>query len=167
MRDSSHCTKDIRNLLRAYNLLVATRDDERAIVGRVSRAWLQSEREDWLKLSSISPGVYSTVRGREILCDALMPDFDANSENIYLPPLLSQLTGCEKLVNSNSLAKLEPCIAADVLLGVMLLGVQHYGNRRCGSSRLEHDVIIAAMVRDTIGLIDRYSAVLPLSLIHI
>ena len=161
MRESSHCTKDIRNLLRAYNLLVATRDDERAIVGRVSRAWLQSEREDWIKLSSITPGVYSTVRGREILCDALMPDFDANSENVHLPPLLNQLEGCDKLVNSNCLAKLESSIAADVLLGVMLLGVQHYGNRRCGSSRLEHDLIIAAMVRDTIGLIDRYSAVLP------
>jgi len=43
----------------------------------------------------------------------------------------------------------------------MLLGVKRFGNRRCGSTTLEHDVIIAAMIRDTIGLTDRYSAVLP------
>ena len=156
-----YCTKDIRNLLRAYNLLVATRDDERAIVGRVSRNWLQSEREDWLQLCDISPGVLATVRGREIICEALMPDLDANPESIDLEPLLEQLPVSDKLINSNSLAKLEPAIAAEVLLGVMLLGVQRFGNRRCGSSVLEHDVIIAAMIRDTIGLIDRYSAVLP------
>jgi len=160
-RGMSHCTKDIRNLLRAYNLLVATRDDERAIVGTVSRRWLQSEREDWLQLSDISPGVLETVRGREIICEALMPDLDANAESIDLEPLLEQLPVSDKLINSNSLAKLEPAIAAEVLLGVMLLGVQRFGNRRCGSATLEHDVIVAAMIRDTIGLTDRYSAVLP------
>jgi len=156
-----YCTKDIRNLLRAYNLLVATRDDERAIVGPVSRNWLQSEREDWLQLSEISPGVLQTVRGREIICEALMPDLDANPESVDLAPLMEQLPISDKLINSNSLAKLEPSIAAEVLLGVMLLGVQRFGNRRCGSARLDHDVIIAAMIRDTIGLTDRYSAVLP------
>lgn len=156
-----YCTKDIRNLLRAYNLLVATRDDERTIVGRVSREWLQSEREDWVQLSDITPGVFATVRGREIICEALRPDLDANPESVNLEPLLNQLPFSDKLINSNSLSKLEPSIAAEVLLGVMLLGVQRFGNRRSGSSRLEHDVIIAAMIRDTIGLPDRYSAVLP------
>jgi len=156
-----YCTKDIRNLLRAYNLLVATRDDERAIVGRVSREWLQSEREDWLQLSDITPGVFKTVRGREILCEALMPDLDSNPESVDIEPLIAQLPFSDKLINSNSLAKLEPAIAAEVLLGVMLLGVQHFGNRRSGSSRLDNDVIVAAMIRDTIGLTDRYSAVLP------
>jgi len=160
-RAMPYCTKEIRNLLRAYNLLVATRDDERAIVGRVSRNWLQSEREDWLQLSDISPGVLQTVRGREIICEALMPDLDANPESVDLAPLMEQLPISDKLINSNSLAKLEPSIAAEVLLGVMLLGVQRFGNRRCGSARLDHDVIIAAMIRDTIGLTDRYSAVLP------
>jgi len=160
-RAMPYCTKDIRKLLRAYNLLVATRDDERTIVGRVSRNWLQSEREDWLQLSDISPGVLETVRGREIICESLMPDLDANPETIDLEPLLEQLPVSDKLINSNSLAKLEPAIAAEVLLGVMLLGVQRFGNRRCGSATLENDVIIAAMIRDTIGLIDRYSAVLP------
>ena len=160
-RAMPYCTKDIRNLLRAYNLLVATRDDERAIVGRISRRWLQSEREDWLQLSDISRGVLETVRGREIICEALMPDLDANPESIDLEPLMDQLPVSDKLINSNSLAKLEPAIAAEVLLGVMLLGVKRFGNRRCGSATLEHDVIIAAMIRDTIGLTDRYSAVLP------
>jgi len=83
--DQNLCTKHIRNLLRAYNLLVATRDDERAIVGRVSRNWLQSEREDWLRLSDIPTGVFSTVRGREILCEALMPDLDVNPETANNP----------------------------------------------------------------------------------
>ena len=160
-RAMPYCTKDIRNLLRAYNLLVATRDDERAIVGRISRRWLQSEREDWVQLSDISRGVLETVRGREIICEALMPDLDANPESIDLEPLMDQLPVSDKLINSNSLAKLEPAIAAEVLLGVMLLGVKRFGNRRCGSATLEHDVIIAAMIRDTIGLTDRYSAVLP------
>ena len=160
-RAMPYCTKDIRNLLRAYNLLVATRDDERAIVGRISRRWLQSEREDWLQLSDISRGVLETVRGREIICEALMPDLDANPESIDLEPLMDQLPVSDKLINSNSLAKLEPAIAAEVLLGVMLLGAERFGNRRCGSATLEHDVIIAAMIRDTIGLTDRYSAVLP------
>lgn len=155
------CTKHIRNLLRAYNLLVATRDDERAIVGRVSRNWLQSEREDWLRLSDIPTGVFSTVRGREILCEALMPDLDVNPETANIEPLLQQLPFSDKLINSNSIAKLEPSIAAEVLLGVMLLGVQHFGNRRCGSVRLDHNLIVAAMIRDTIGLTDQYSAVLP------
>ncbi len=161
MSDSPHCTRDIRNLLRAYNLLVATRDDERAIVGRVSRDWLQSEREDWLQLSAINPSVFSTVRGREIICDALLPDLDANPELVDLAPLLSQLPNSEKLINSNSLAKLEPSIAAEILLGVMLVGVQRYGNRRCGCKGLTNDVVAAAMIRDTIGLTDKYSAVLP------
>ncbi len=155
------CTKDIRNLLRAYNLLVATRDDERAIIGKVSRHWLQSEREDWLRLCDINPGVFRTVRGREVLCEALRPDHDSNPESIDIEPLLDQLVFSDKLINSNGLAKLEPAIAAEVLLGVMLMGVQRYGNRRCGSARLSHDVIVAAMIRDTIGLTDRYSAVLP------
>ena len=155
------CTKDIRNLLRAYNLLVATRDDERAIVGKISRNWLQSEREDWLHLSDINPGVFETVRGREILCEALRPDLDANPESVSIEPLLAQIPSSDKLINSNSLAKLEPSIAAEVLLGVMLQGVQRFGNRRCGSARLDHDLIIAAMIRDTVGLTDRYSAVLP------
>ena len=156
-----YCTKDIRNLLRAYNLLVATRDDERAIVGRISREWLQSEREDWLQLSDIAPGVFRTVRGREILCEALLPDLDSNPESVDIQSLIEQIPFTDKLVSSNSLAKLEPAIAAEVLLGVMLLGVQRFGNRRCGSSRLDNDVIVAAMIRDTVGLTDRYSAVLP------
>jgi hypothetical protein len=152
---------DLRNLLRAYNLLVATRDDERAIAGTVSRNWLHSEREDFVKLSEVGSGVLRTVRGREILCDVMMPDLDVNVDQVNIESLLLQLPGCDKQVNSNCLPKLEPGIAADLLLGVMLLGVQKYGNRRRGSVKLDHDLIIAAMVRDTLGRVDRYSAVLP------
>ncbi|OED35491.1 hypothetical protein AB833_30185 [Chromatiales bacterium (ex Bugula neritina AB1)] len=155
------CSRDIRNLLRAYNLLVATRDEERAIIGKVSRRWLQSESEDWIALSDIPIGVLQTVRGRQVLCDALMPDFDANPESVDLQALLLQLQHSDKLINSNCLSKLEPAIAADLLLGVMLLGVQKYGNRGCGLSILDNDLITAAIVRDTVGCIDRYSAVLP------
>jgi len=153
--------RDTRNLLRAYNLLVATRDDERAIVGKVSRQWLQSEGEDWIALSDVPAGVLRTVRGREVLCDALMPDLDANTESVDLSTLLLQLQHNDKIVSTNCLPKLEPAIAADLLLGVMLLGVQKYGNRRRGSTRVDNDLIIAAMVRATPGCSDRYSAVLP------
>lgn len=155
------CSKDIRNLLRAYNLLVATRDDERALVGQVSRQWLKSESESWVDLEEIPAGVLTTVRGRQIVCDALMPDLDANSEKIDIGALLSQLKVCGKSINSNCLAKLEPAIAAELLLGAILLGVQKYGNRRRGSEGIDNDLIIAAMVRETIGRVDRYSAVLP------
>lgn len=155
------CKSDLANLLRAYNLLVATRDNERIIAGQVSRAWLHSEREDFIKLSEVGRGVLHTVRGREILCDVMMPDLDVNVAHINIDSLLLQLPGCDKQVNSNCLPKLEPAIAADVLLGVMLLGVKKYGNRRRGSMKLDHNVIVAAMIRDTLGKVDRYSAVLP------
>ena len=46
-------------------------------------------------------------------------------------------------------------------MGVLLIGVKKYGNRRRGSVKLDHDLIIAAMVRETLGRVDRYSAVLP------
>lgn len=152
---------DLGKLLRAYNLLVATRDDERAIAGVISRDWMYSEREDFVKLSDVGDGVLRTARGREILCDVMMPDLDLNIDQINIDSLLMQLRGCDKQVNSNCLPKLEPSIAADVLLGVMLLGVKKYGNRRRGSVKLDHDLIVAAMVRDTLGRVDRYSAVLP------
>lgn len=155
------CSRDIRNLLRAYNLLVATRDDHRALVGVVSRRWLKSESESWVEIADIPADVLNTVRGRQIVCDALMPDLDANTETVDLDSLLTQLRGCGKSINSNCLAKLEPAIAAELLLGAMLLGVQKYGNRRRGSDRIDNDLIIAAMIRDTIGCTDRYSAVLP------
>jgi len=118
-------------------------------------------REDWVALSDISPGVLETVRGREILCNTFLPDLDANPESINLDPLIAQLPATDKLISSNSLPKLEPAVAAEVLLGVMLLGVQRYGNRKAGYSRLGNDVIVAAMVRDTLGLTDKYSAVMP------
>lgn len=152
---------DLGNLLRAYNLLVATRDDERIIAGTVSRNWLHSEREDFVKLCDVGSGVLRTVRGREILCDVMMPDLDVNVDQISIESLLMQLPSCDKQVNSNCLPKLEPSIAADLLLGVLLLGVQKYGNRRRGSVKLDHDLIVAAMVRETLGRVDRYSAVLP------
>lgn len=155
------CSNDIRKLLRAYNLLVVTSDDERAIIGQVSRKWLEIEREDWVRLSDIPSGVLRTVRGREVLCDALLPDLDMNHELVDLDSLLQQASTSDKFINSNSLPKLEPAIAAEVLLGNMLLGVQMYGNRRCGSPSLDNDLIIAAMLRNTPGRADRYSAVLP------
>lgn len=158
---SSECPTEIRKLLRAYNLLIATRDDQRVLVGQVSRDWLKSESEHVVQLSALNDGILRTVRGRQIVCDALMPDFDADAEWIDIEPLLTQIRDCNKCINSNSLPKLEPSIAAEVLLGVMLKGVQKYGNRRRGSSAIEDDLIIAAMIRDTPGHTDRFSAVLP------
>lgn len=158
---SNTCSTDIKNLLRAYNLLVATRDDERALIGRVSREWLKSESESWVNLADVPLGVLETVRGKQIVCDALMPDLDANAEEIALVSLLSQIKSSGKSVNTNSFAKLEPAIAAELLLAAMLLGVQKYGNKRRGSQVIDNDLIIAAMIRRTLGKKDRYSAVLP------
>ena len=155
------CSADIRNLLRAYNLLVATRDDERALIGVVSRGWLKSESESWVNLADVPEPVFSTVRGRQILCDALLPDFDANTESIDVNPLIAQIKNSRKVINTNSFAKLEPSIAAELLRAVILLSVQKYGNRRRGSDRIDNDLIIAAMIKQTIGRKDRYSAVLP------
>ncbi|MEM7257555.1 MAG: hypothetical protein AAF404_09220 [Pseudomonadota bacterium] len=157
----SECPAEIRKLLRAYNLLVATCDDQRALVGQVSRDWLKSESEHFLDLAQVPEGVLRTVRGREIVCDALMPDFDANAESVQFESLLLQIRTSAKRISSNCLAKLEPSIAAEVLLGVILKGVQKYGNRRRGATMIDDDLIIAAMIRDTPGMIDRYSAVLP------
>lgn len=157
----SECPAEIRKLLRAYNLLVATCDDQRALVGQVSRDWLKSECEHFLNLSQVPDGVLRTVRGREIVCDALMPDFDADAERVQFDTLVTQIRTSEKRISSNCLAKLEPAISAEVLLGVILKGVQKYGNRRRGASMIDDDLIIAAMIRDTPGLTDRYSAVLP------
>lgn len=158
---SNTCSTDIRNLLRAYNLLVATRDNERALIGGVSRQWLKSESESWVNLADVPLGVLETVRGKQIVCDALMPDLDANTEEIELGPLLTQIKSSGKSVNTNSFAKLEPAIASELLLAAMLLGVQKYGNKRRGSQAIDNDLIIAAMIRKTLGRNDRYSAVLP------
>ncbi len=155
------CSPDIENLLRAYNLLVATRDDQRALIGVVSRQWLKSESEQYINIADLPDGVLRTVRGRQIVCDTLTPDFDANAEQLPFDSQLHQLKATGKAISSNCLAKLEPSIAADVLLGAMLMGVQKYGNRRRGSSTIDNNLIIAAMIRDTLGCTDRYSAVLP------
>ncbi len=155
------CSPDIENLLRAYNLLVATRDDQRALIGVVSRQWLKCESEQLINIADLPDGVLRTVRGRQIVCDALTPDFDANAEQLPFDSQLHQLKARGKAISSNCLAKLEPSIAADVLLGAMLVGVQKYGNRRRGSSTIDNNLIIAAMIRDTPGCTDRYSAVLP------
>jgi hypothetical protein len=152
---------DIQKLLRAYNLLVATCDDQRALIGPVSRVWLKSESEHFLDLAKVPEGVLRTVRGRQVLCETLMPDFDADAECAALDSLLNQLRDSGKRISSNCLAKLEPLIAGEVLLGVMLKGVQKYGNRRRGALTVNDDLIVAAMIRDTPGLTDRYSAVLP------
>lgn len=162
MTDSVYgCSPDIRNLLRAYNLLVATRDDQRTLAGAVSRQWLKSESEQFIELAKLSEGMLRTVRGRQIVCDALMPDFDDNAERLPFDPLLKQLRASRKVISSNCLPKLEPSIAAELLLGAMLIGVQKYGNGRRGSAAIDHDLVIAAMIRDTPGCIDRYSAILP------
>lgn len=164
MKDSvadKKCSGDIRNLLRAYNLLVATMDHDRTLVGLVSRQWLKSESESCVNLADIPCGVLSTVRGRQILCDAFMPDLDANPETLDPASLLTSVEGSRKSINSNCLAKLEPAISAELLLGAILLGVQKYGNRRHGSEEINNDLIIAAMIRSTLGRTDRYSAALP------
>lgn len=135
---------DIANLVRARCLLAATLDDHRAIVGRVSRAWIRSETERHIAPSRLPEPLrqHPSVAGH----DRETPD--------------------ERL-NTNRLPKLEPLINAYVLAGAILYGARLYGAGTADSEsgvqfrEIENDLIIATMVHDTLGHPDRLSARLP------
>ncbi len=135
---------DVTNLVRARYLLAATLDDQRAIVGRVSRAWIQSETERRI------------ARGR-------LP------EAIQQHPSVASPGGdvLEERLNTNRLPKLEPLLNAYVLAGAILYGARLYGagtadvEQGVQCQEIENDLIIAAMIHATLGHDDRLSAPLP------
>lgn len=135
---------DVTRLVRARFLLAATLDDHRAIVGRVSRAWIKSETE---RRIPVGPALAPLVGS--------MSPAHPSSE-----PRTSR-------VNSNRLPKLEPQINAYVLAGSILYGARLYGAgssdpaRGVGFREIENDLIIASLIHATLGQQDRFSAYLP------
>lgn len=135
---------DVASLVRARYLLAATLDDHRAIVGRVSRAWILSETERQVARSQLPEAV------------------------LRHPSLAGLGAGApDERLNTNRLPKLEPLINAYVLAGAILYGTRLYGagtadeglGVRC--REMENELIIAAMVHATLGQPDRFSALLP------
>ncbi|MEM7208024.1 MAG: hypothetical protein AAF434_09385 [Pseudomonadota bacterium] len=158
---------DLQKLIRAYNLLAASCDDQRALVGTVSRSWIASEIERDIPLSEISKGLLASVRGRDILAKELFPDADVDPASVdpfttALPDALADIR-----INSNRLPKLEPTINAAVLAGTVLLGVQRYGNKGKGREEIEHDLIVAALIVDCIGRRHYHSALLTCDCVRI
>ena len=139
-----NATEAVR-LVRARRLLAGTLDDRRAIVGPVSRAWIRSEVERRVRFADLP----EAMRRHPAVC----PDHGEPAPDL--------------MINSNQLPKLEPWINANVLVGAMLFGTRLYGGDAQDPARgpwhpeIEGDLILAAMVFETLGLEDRLSALLP------
>jgi len=135
---------DVTNLVRARYLLAAALDDHRAIVGRVSRAWIASETERRIPRSEVPEALRHHP--------AVVGD-DPGSPGGRL--------------NTNRLLKLEPLINAYILTGAILYGTRLYGAGTADAEQgvkfaeIENDLIIAAMIHATLGRRDRLSALLP------
>ena len=76
-------------LLRSYNLLASTIDDQRAIIGTISRDWVKSEIEKNIRISEIPLQTLKTTPGLEILkydvfSDKDIDPFDIDLEDIDL-----------------------------------------------------------------------------------
>ena len=95
-------TDEVQRLIRARRLLVGTLDAHRAIVGRVSPAWILSEVE------------------RRVPWDRVSEPLQRRLRPVSGPP--------PKEINTNWLPKLEPELNAHVLAGVMLFGARLYGH---------------------------------------
>jgi len=134
-------TVAVQNLIRARRLLACTIDNHRAIVGRVSPAWILSEVE------------------RKIPWDRVP---------LLLQKRLGSRSGTpQNRINTNWLPKLEPELDAHVLAGVILFGARLIGDGTpdpaLGVSfrEIDHDLVVAAMIHRTFGLTDTHSAFLP------
>lgn len=149
---------DLRKLVRAYGVLAGTCDAERAIAGKVSRRWIAAEVEQMLPLSQIPFKFFYSNRGREVLAGEFFPGEDIDATEIDPDTLDISGRGQKIYINSNRLPKLEPKINAPIVAANLLLGVQLYGNRGAGRSIVDNDLIIAAMLQDTLSKKHRYSA---------
>jgi hypothetical protein len=145
-------------LLRAFNLLASTIDDQRAVVGPISRDWVKSEIEKNIRISEIPLQTLKTTPGLEILKYEIFPDNDIGPNEIDIENIDLEKIGGRITINTNRLPKLEPLINAAVLTGILLFGAQKYG--REDLCHIDSDLIIAAMIYDTLGRKDRFSALL-------
>ncbi len=152
---------DFRKLLRTYGVLAGTCDAERAIVGRVSRAWIASEVEQVISLASIPNRFFYTSRGREVLAGELFPGVDVDPSTIIPEELNIPERGSSIFINSNRIPKLEPRINGAILAGNLLLGVKLYGQSGKDKCDIDNDWIIATMLQDTLGKKHRYTSFRP------
>ena len=150
---------DLRKLVRAYSLLAASCDNQRAIVGPVSPSWIASEVERNLPLADIPPATFATVRGADILTETFGDELGADT--IDPTRMVWENIDRSHVINSNRLPKLEPTINAAVLVGNLLLGVHYYGNRGKGYAPVDHDLIVAGIVHEAHGLKHYHSQLLP------
>lgn len=148
---------DLVKLVRAYGLLAGTCDNQRAMVGEVSRAWLSSEVERYVPLSSIPSSFFHTMRGRDMLAAELYPDDDIDPESLDIESIDVATLGKGHYINTNRLPKLETTIHTSVLAANMLLGVRLYGDHGKGAPVITHDWIVASMLQETLGKAHRYS----------
>ncbi len=150
---------DLVKLVRAYGVLAGTADTERVIAGTLSRRWISTEVEHLVPLSSLPRELFHTQRGRDLLATELFPDQDIDPESIDPDSIDIERLGRDTLINTNRLPKLEPCIHAAILTANILLGVRLYGNHGRGMPSISHDLIVAAMLHDTLGKAHCYSSV--------
>lgn len=159
---------DVRKFVRARRLLAATLDNQRAIFGEISRNWIKSEVEQKIRISEIPPVMryHDGVKLDRIECPP-----------IYNKEKPSSVKKREPRINTNRLPKAESIIAAHILAGTILYGTRLYGagppapdkevppknldSKSLEPKTLDNDIIIAAMICDTIGYKDRCSALLP------
>lgn len=138
---SGHDAEEVKRFVRARRLLVASIDDHRAIVGRVSRGWILSEVERNVPWDRVP----AALRLRFMHPGGKAPDF----------------------INSNWLPKLEPVLNECVLAGVLLFGARLFGrgtpDREAGAgfSEIDNDLIIACLIYHTFGGRDTCTAYLP------
>ena len=149
---------DLVKLVRAYGLLAGTCDNQRAVIGQVSRDWQSQETEQWVPLSSLPESFFHTRGGRDMLAAELFPNDDIDPESIDLGTLDIAELGKDCEINTNRLPKLETTIHVSILAANLLLGVRLYGNHGKGVPAITHDLIVATMLQETLGKEHRYSA---------
>ena len=143
--------KDLQHLARAYGLLAGTCDSERVIAGTISRRWIAAEVEHAVPLAALPRALFDTQRGRDLLATELFEDQNLDPESINLETIDINQLGAGHLINSNRIPKLEPRIHVSVLVANILTGVRLYGNHGKGVKELDNDIVVAAMIQDTLG----------------
>jgi len=143
--------KDLQRLARAYGLLAGTCDSERVIAGTISRRWIAAEVEHAVPLAALPRALFDTQRGRDLLATELFEDQNLDPESINLETIDINQLGAGHLINSNRIPKLEPRIHVSVLVANILTGVRLYGNHGKGVEELDNDIVVAAMIQETLG----------------
>lgn len=149
---------DLVKLVRAYGVLAGTCDNQRAVIGKVSRDWQAREVERYVPLASLPEAFFHTRGGRDMLAAELFPDQDIDPESIDVGALDVAALGKDCQINSNRLPKLETTIHVAVLAANLMLGVRLYGDHGKGVPAISHDLIIATMLQETLGKEHRYSS---------